>query len=58
MGASSLRSAFGKEVISCQRNGIASQIVIVIADHHSHVDTSTGGLEPVENSLVRCDDVI
>src|SRR5215467_12478327 len=32
---------------------VATEVVIVIADHHSDLDTSPGGSELIENGLVR-----
>ena len=37
---------------------VASEVVIVIADHHGDLDTRTGGSELIENGLVRRNDVI
>src|SRR5215472_5427833 len=37
---------------------VASEVVIVIADHHGDLDMCTGGSELIENGLVRHDDVI
>jgi hypothetical protein len=37
---------------------VASEVVIVIADHHGGLDTRTGGSELIENGLVRRNDVI
>src|SRR5215475_13749355 len=36
---------------------IASEIIIVIPDHHGHLDARTGGPELIENRLVRLYDV-
>ena len=36
---------------------IASQIIIVIPDHHGHLDARAGGPELIENRLVRLYDV-
>jgi hypothetical protein len=37
---------------------VATEVVIVIADHHSDLDTSPGRSELIENGLVRRNDVI
>jgi hypothetical protein len=35
-----------------RKGGIASEIIIVIADHHGHLDARAGGLELIENGLM------
>ena len=42
---------------SC-KGRVASKVVIVIANHHRNLDTFAGGVELIENGLVRCDNVI
>src|SRR5215470_14712138 len=37
---------------------VASEVVIVITDHHGDLDMCAGGSELIENGLVRCNDVI
>ena len=41
-----------------RKGRIASQVVIVIADHHGDLDARSGGAELIENGLVRRDDVV
>src|SRR5262249_7494216 len=41
-----------------RKNGITSQIVVVIADHQGHFDTRPGDFDLVENRLVASNDVI